>query len=71
VAHHPKALSLGAGVGQKADDKYAVPLCVLHHAELHDFGDEDVFWAIKGIDICKAILDLTSAYLSNCRYAAT
>jgi len=48
-AHHlthaqPKAL------GRKVSDEFAVPLCALHHSELHAGGDERRWWADKAID---------------------
>jgi len=45
-AHHLlKPYSGKRGMGMKASDNNAVPLCYSHHAELHDKnGDEDSFW---------------------------
>jgi hypothetical protein len=48
-AHHlafaqPKAL------GRKVSDEFAVPLCNLHHRELHDRGDERAWWVEKTIN---------------------
>jgi len=37
------------GAGQKASDKWTVPLCRPHHDEQHS-GNELKFWASKGID---------------------
>jgi DNA recombination protein Rad52 len=36
--------------GLKTSDEWVVPLCNLHHRELHDRGDERAFWQSKGID---------------------
>lgn len=33
------------GAGQKNGDRWAVPLCRLHHEELHRLGDERRFFA--------------------------
>lgn len=49
VAHHlmiaqPKARSLKAG------DQFVVPLCFLHHTELHLSGDERAWWTSHGVD---------------------
>jgi hypothetical protein len=43
-AHHirfaqPRAL------GRKVSDEYTVPVCRLHHRELHRYGDEASWWA--------------------------
>ena len=48
-AHHlrfaqPRAL------GSKVSDEWTVPLCVLHHRALHDFGAEEKWWEQTGID---------------------
>ncbi len=48
-AHHirfaqPRAL------GRKVSDEYAVPVCRVHHRELHCYGDEASWWAGVGID---------------------
>jgi DNA recombination protein Rad52 len=48
-AHHlrhaqPRAL------GRKSSDSYTVPLCALHHRELHARGDEAAWWQGKGRD---------------------
>jgi hypothetical protein len=38
------------GMGMKPGDEYAVPLCRAHHRELHDYGNERLWWALQGID---------------------
>jgi ERF superfamily len=48
-AHHlryaqPRAL------GRRVSDEFTVPLCRLHHRELHGQGDERAWWAKAGID---------------------
>jgi hypothetical protein len=48
-AHHiryaqPRAL------GRKVSDEFAVPLCRVHHRELHRQGDERAWWATFNID---------------------
>jgi hypothetical protein len=37
-------------MGRKVSDKFTVPVCRLHHRELHRRGDERTWWAIQGID---------------------
>jgi hypothetical protein len=45
-AHHPR---IGVvGMGRKADDAKAVPLCGRHHRELHTMNERE-FWASYGI----------------------
>jgi hypothetical protein len=56
-AHHirfaqPRAL------GRKVSDEYTVPVCRLHHRELHDFGDEASWWAAVSIDPLPIALEL-------------
>ena len=48
-AHHlrfaqPRAL------GRKVSDEYTVPVCRLHHHELHTYGDEGSWWAGVNVD---------------------
>ena len=38
------------GGGEKASDKWTVPLCRAHHNEQHDAGNELTWWASKRID---------------------
>ena len=56
-AHHltfaqPRARDL------KTSDEWVVPLCALHHRELHDRGNERVYWEDKGIDVESAAKEL-------------
>ena len=37
-------------MGRKVSDKFAVPICRLHHRELHRCGNERVWWQNQGID---------------------
>jgi hypothetical protein len=48
-AHHIKIAEQPA-MGRKVSDKFAVPICRLHHRELHRRGNERVWWQIQGID---------------------
>jgi hypothetical protein len=36
--------------GRKVSDEYTVPVCRLHHRELHGYGDETSWWAGVGVD---------------------
>jgi hypothetical protein len=48
-AHHIKFAEPWA-VGHKVSDKHAVPVCRLHHRELHRRGNERAWWQNRGID---------------------
>jgi len=37
-------------MGRKVSDKFTVPVCRLHHRELHRRGDEHVWWDVQGVD---------------------
>lgn len=37
------------GVGQKPDDKWALPLKHQHHMQQHAYGDERTWWAAHGV----------------------
>jgi ERF superfamily len=56
-AHHirfaqPRAL------GRKVSDEYTVPICRVHHRDLHGYGDEASWWAGVGIDPLPIALEL-------------
>ena len=56
-AHHirfaqPRAL------GRKVSDEYTVPVCRLHHRDLHGYGDEASWWAGVNIDPLPIAFDL-------------
>ena len=56
-AHHirfaqPRAL------GRKVSDEYTIPLCRLHHRDLHRYGDEASWWAGVSIDPLPIASDL-------------
>jgi hypothetical protein len=48
-AHHIKFAEQRA-MGRKVSDKFAVPICRLHHRELHRRGNEHAWWQSRGID---------------------
>lgn len=37
-------------MGLKSGDEWAVPLCAEHHGELHAYGNEETWFALKGVD---------------------
>jgi hypothetical protein len=47
--HHIKFAEQRA-MGRKVSDKFTVPICRLHHRELHRRGSERAWWRNKGID---------------------
>ena len=56
-AHHirfaqPRAL------GRKVSDEYTIPVCRLHHRDLHGYGDEASWWAGVDIDPLPIALEL-------------
>lgn len=48
-AHHLTFAEPNA-MGMKVGDNWCVPLCHMHHMELHGFGDERLWWAMQGIE---------------------
>jgi hypothetical protein len=48
-AHHLKFAEQRA-MGRKVSDRFTVPICRLHHRELHRRGDERIWWESQGID---------------------
>jgi hypothetical protein len=45
-------------LGRKVSDEYTVPVCRLHHRELHRYGDEASWWAGVNIDPVAPALEL-------------
>ncbi|MEE4238785.1 MAG: Rad52/Rad22 family DNA repair protein [Anderseniella sp.] len=63
-AHHltfiqPRALQ------RKASDEYAVPLCAIHHDELHRKGNERDWWRDRGLDPAPVAADLWAVTLGH------
>ena len=56
-AHHLK-FAQPTALGRKVSDEFTVPLCATHHGELHQYGDERVWWAAHGIDALKVAEEL-------------
>ena len=45
-------------MGRKVSDRFTVPVCRLHHRELHRRGNERVWWRRQGIDPLVSAADL-------------
>jgi hypothetical protein len=56
-AHHIRFAQPPA-LGRKVSDEYTVPVCRLHHRELHAYGDETSWWAAVSIDPLPIALEL-------------
>src|SRR5262249_45902296 len=48
-AHHVKFAD-GQSMGRKVSDEFTVPLCRLHHRELHRCGNERAWWEQQELD---------------------
>jgi DNA recombination protein Rad52 len=59
-AHHLK-FAQPTALGRKVSDEFTVPLCTAHHRELHQHGDERVWWAARGIDALSVAEELWRA----------
>ena len=60
-------------LGRKVSDEFTIPLCRLHHNELHRYGDEVSWWAGVNVDpvpIALALWRRTRAGLDGARGAA-
>jgi hypothetical protein len=64
-AHHLKFAEQPT-LGRKVSDRYTVPVCRLHHRELHRRGDERPWWRAYGIEP----LDLASKLWAQTHVAA-
>jgi hypothetical protein len=56
-AHHLK-FAQPTALGRKVSDEFTVPLCSLHHRELHQHGDERAWWAARGVDALQVAEEL-------------
>jgi hypothetical protein len=45
-------------MGRKVSDRFTVPICRLHHRELHRRGNERAWWQSQGIDPLVVAADL-------------
>jgi hypothetical protein len=58
-AHHVRFAQPRA-LGRKVSDEFTVPVCRLHHRELHRYGDEASWWAGVAVDPVALALALWS-----------
>lgn len=58
-AHHLK-FAQPTALGRKVSDEFTVPLCSFHHHELHQHGDERVWWETHRIDALAVAEELWS-----------
>ena len=58
-------------LGRKVSDEYTVPVCRLHHRDLHSYGDEASWWAGVGIDPLPIALELWRRSRSTYSLAAS
>ena len=58
-------------LGRKVSDEYTVPVCRLHHRNLHSYGDEASWWAGVGIDPLPIALELWRRSRSTYSLAAS
>jgi hypothetical protein len=47
---HQLKFAEARAMGRKVSDKFTVPLCRLHHRELHRIGNERAWWQRQGLD---------------------
>jgi hypothetical protein len=46
----------------KNGDDFTIPLCRKHHDELHAFGDEALFFALRGVDPVLILAQMKGEY---------
>jgi len=56
-AHHVR-FAQSKGLGLKVSDEFTVPLCAIHHSDLHTTGNERSWWKVRNIDPLEVALKL-------------
>ena len=56
-AHH-LTFAQPRAMGRKVSDEFTVPLCNVHHHDLHTWGNERLWWASKKLEPMRAATDL-------------
>jgi ERF superfamily len=54
-------------IGRRVSDEYTVPVCRLHHRDLHTYGDEASWWAAVSIDPLPIALEVWRKSRSHTR----
>lgn len=62
-AHHLRFAQLRA-MGRKVSDEFTVPLCRVHHVQLHNHGNEAAWWADQKMTPMQTAKDLWAATIS-------
>lgn len=57
-AHHLRMVGHSRGLSVKNGDNWVIPLCRMHHDELHMFGDEKTFLDLHGVDAAQLAVNL-------------
>ena len=63
-AHH-LTFAQPRGLALKVSDEFVVPLCALHHNELHRSGCEELWWKRTGLDPRNAARTLWDNHLKS------
>lgn len=53
------------GVSLKAGDDWVVPLCNQHHRQLHEDGNEEIFFALEGVNAYRKAVSLRENYMKE------
>jgi DNA recombination protein Rad52 len=62
-AHHLR-FAQQRGLSQKVSDEYVVPLCALHHGDLHRTAREENWWSGQNLDPLPIALELWTRHLA-------
>jgi hypothetical protein len=60
--HHLRSVGHPHGAAIKNGDDFTIPLCRVHHEELHIFGSEKLFLDLHGIDALSILAEIKGEY---------